>query len=511
MQDNPIRGCTVRRLILSNLFIFVNQDFIGSACFHNKGTKVSVTMFTIAEIARATGGEIIGTRSGEVVGVCTDSRTARAGELFVALRGGRFDGHDYIGTAIDRGVRVFLAEKEWAGQHGVPADASCIAVADTVRGLGDLAAFHRGRFALPVVAVTGSNGKTTTKEMIAAILATTGPGLKTCGNLNNLIGLPLTLLRLTARDRWAVLEMGMSEPGEIDRLAEIARPDVGVITNAYPAHLESMGSVAAVARAKGELYMRLKAGAWAVYNSDDPLITACPSPEGVVRLGFGLEGADVRAAGIRSEGRDGLSFTLHLPAGEVPVRLKAYGLHNVANALAAAAAATALGLGPDAIGAGLAEFTPYEKRFNLEEVGGIVLIDDSYNANPASMEAALRTVAGLREECRAVAVLGDMLELGPGSDQAHRAIGKLAASCVERLYLLGDMAGTMADGAREGGLKADGVIVAHSHDEILADLRENLGKGDYVLVKGSRGMRMEVVAEGVRRAFAPLSGKGAVA
>jgi UDP-N-acetylmuramoyl-tripeptide--D-alanyl-D-alanine ligase len=468
-------------------------------------------MFTVAEIARATGGEIIGTRSGEVAGVSTDSRTVRGGELFVPLKGGRFDGHDFIDTAVARGARVFLAEKGWAVQHGVPAGVSCITVSDTLRGLGDLAAFHRGRFDLPVVAVTGSNGKTTTKEMIAAILVATGPGLKTGGNLNNLIGLPLTLLRLTARDRWAVLEMGMSEPGEIDRLAEIARPDVGVITNAYPAHLESMGSLAEVARAKGELFMRLNAGAWAVYNSDDPLITACPSPEGVVRLGFGLEDADVSAAGIRNEGRYGLSFTLHLPAGETPIRMKAYGLHNVANALAAAAAATALGLAPDAIQAGLAAFTPYEKRFNLEEIGDIVLIDDSYNANPASMEAALRTLTGLREECRAVAVLGDMLELGTGSDQAHRAIGKLAASCVERLYLMGDRAGAMAEGALEGGLPADGVIVAHSHDEILAALREDLGKGDYVLVKGSRGMRMEVIAEGIRRACASLPRKGMVA
>ena len=468
-------------------------------------------MFTVAEITRATGGELIGSGSGEVAGISTDSRTVGREELFVPLRGGRFDGHDFIGAVIAKGVKVFLAEKQWIDQHGAPVGATCIAVADTLLGLGDLAAYHRGRFVLPVVAVTGSNGKTTTKEMIAAILATAGPGLKTGGNLNNLIGLPLTLLRLTAQDRWAVLEMGMSEPGEIARLAEIARPDVGVITNAYPAHLESMGSVEAVARAKGELFMRLMAGGWAVYNADDGLIAACPSPEGVLRLGFGLHGADVSAAAIKTEGRRGLYFTLRLPSDEVAVRMKAYGLHNVANALAAAAAATALGLGADAIREGLEAFTPYEKRFNLEEIGGIILIDDSYNANPASMEAALRTVAGIREECRAVAVLGDMLELGTGSAPAHHAIGKLASSCVERLYLLGDMAGAMAAGAREGGLSAARVVVARSHDEILADLLGNLGKGDYVLVKGSRGMRMEVVAEGLRRAFGPAHMKGAVA
>ncbi len=366
-------------------------------------------MFTVTDIARATGGEIIGNAAVEVTGVSTDSRSVVAGELFVALKGERFDGHDFIGAVAGKGVKVFLAEREWTGRHDPPVGTSCIVVGDTLRGLGDLASFHRGRFNLPVVAVTGSNGKTTTKEMIAAILATTGPGLKTGGNLNNLIGLPLTLFRLSKRDRWAVLEMGMSEPGEIDRLAEIARPDVGVITNAYPAHLETMGSVEAVARAKGELFMRLASGSWAVYNADDSLIAACPSPHGVIRFGFGLHAGDMRAANIRSEGRHGQSFTLRLPDGQVPVRMKAYGLHNVSNAAAAAAAATALGLGPNAIRQGLEAFTPYDKRFNLEEVGGIVLIDDSYNANPASVEASLRTVAAMKEECRAVAVLGDML------------------------------------------------------------------------------------------------------
>jgi UDP-N-acetylmuramoyl-tripeptide--D-alanyl-D-alanine ligase len=230
----------------------------------------------------------------------------------------------------------------------------------------------------------------------------------------------------------------------------------------------------------------------------------------VLRLGFGLEGAEVSAAGVRFDGRHGIGFTLSLPAGEVPVKMRAFGMHNVANALAAAAAATAMGFGPDSIRAGLEASSPYDKRFSLEEVGGIVLIDDSYNANPASMEAALRTVADIREECRAIAVLGDMLELGSGSPQAHRAIGSLAASCVERLYVMGDMAEEMAAGALEGGLPAAAVIVASSHEEIVADLQGSLDKGDFLLVKGSRGMRMEAVVEGIRRVFAPARVKEAV-
>lgn len=466
-------------------------------------------MFTIDEIARATGGTIIGSGPDRISGVTTDSRTAQAGQLFVALRGARFDGHDYLAEAAARGVRVFLVAADWAALNQPPNGSCCIAVADTLRGLGDLAAFHRRRFAIPVVGVTGSNGKTTTKEMLAAILGQTGPGLKTSGNLNNLIGLPQMLLQLNAEHRWAVLEMGMSEPGEIDRLAEITGPQVGVITNAYPAHLESMGNIEAVARAKGELFLRLPAGGCAVYNADDPLIARSPSPAGVRRLSFGLHGAEVSATEIRGLGRRGQGFTLHISGAVVPVTLKAFGLHNVANALAAAAAARALGVETARIGAGLEAFVPYAKRFNLEEVDGLVLIDDSYNANPASMRAALVTLRELKEECRAVAVLGDMLELGEGSAEAHRELGRLSATCVDRLYLLGEMARLVATGAREGGLAPEQIKVAESHAAILDDLRRTAGRGDYILVKGSRGLRMEVVAEGIRRGLAAAGEKGA--
>ena len=465
-------------------------------------------MFTIEEIVRATGGEVFGVPAGNVSGVSTDSRTVEAGELFVPLKGGRFDGHDFIATALARGIRVFLADRGWRAGNEVPADATCIAVADTLRGLGDLALFHRRRFSLPVVGITGSNGKTTTKEMLASILTRTAPGLKTGGNLNNLIGLPQMLLQLTREHRWAVLEMGMSEPGEIDRLAELARPDVGVITNALPAHLESMGSVEAVAEAKGELFLRLQPGGWAVYNADDLLISRCPSPSGVHRLSFGIEGAAISATAVRSEGVAGQSFTLRLPNADIPVRLTALGLHNIYTALAAAAAAAALGIAPEIIREGLETFTPVAKRFSPEKIDGIVLIDDSYNANPASMAAALVTLREIGGEASTIAVLGDMLELGEGTAKAHREVGRLAATCVNRLYLLGSMAETMAEGAMEGGLDAEAVTVAACHNDIIAELGRELGAGEYLLVKGSRGMRMETVAEGIRRRFAPQAGKG---
>jgi UDP-N-acetylmuramoyl-tripeptide--D-alanyl-D-alanine ligase len=319
------------------------------------------------------------------------------------------------------------------------------------------------------------------------------------------------LLGLNPGHRWGVLEMGMSEPGEIDRLAVMAAPLVGVITNAFAAHLESMGSVEAVATAKGELFMRLPQGGWAVFNGDDPLISPLPSPAGVRRLSFGLHGAEVTAAEIESRGRHGQTFTLSLAGNEIKVHLKALGLHNIANALAAAAAASALGVAPELVGKGLESFTPYDKRFNLEELGGIVLIDDSYNANPASMRAALVTLRDIREECRAIAVLGDMLELGSGAVEAHRELGRLAASCVERLYVMGEMAEMVAQGAREGGLPQGAVLAAATHGEILDDLRMTVAAGDFILVKGSRGMAMDIVAEGIRREFANKPVKGAVA
>jgi UDP-N-acetylmuramoyl-tripeptide--D-alanyl-D-alanine ligase len=466
--------------------------------------------FRVEEIAGAVKGLVTGREHAEVRGVSTDSRTVEAEELFIPLKGERFDGHHYIDAVLRRGVRVFLAEENGYEVTSLPPGVTCITVPDTFRALGDLAAFHRDRFAMPVIAVTGSNGKTTTKEMLAAILSRTGKGLKTEGNLNNLIGLPKMLLQLRQEHQWAVLEMGMSEPGEIDRMAGIARPDVGMITNVSPAHLQSMGDVAAVASAKGELFLRLAEGSSAVFNADDPLVVALPSPEGVRRLSFGFGEAEIKAEKIEEFGRAGQGVVLSLPSGRIPLRLKALGRHNVSNALAAAAAACALRIDPEHIRQGLESFVPFEKRFAPEELGGILLIDDSYNANPASMRAALLTLRQLKEEGRGIAVLGDMLELGDVSACAHEEIGRLAASCVERLYLLGDKAADVARGAAAGGLADSALFLAQHHGEIIAGLLGEMRSGDCILVKGSRGMRMETVAEALRTASRTGTLKGAV-
>lgn len=461
-------------------------------------------MFTIAEIAAATGGRVVGPEAGRVTGISTDSRSVAPGELFIPLTGERFDGHAFIDDVVAKGTTTLLADEAWLATHsarslsGAEGGVTLVAVPDTLRALGDLAAAWRQRFPIPVVGITGSNGKTTTKEMLAAILEQNGPGLKTAGNLNNLIGLPRMLFRLRPEHLWAVLEMGMSEPGEIDRMAEIATPWVGVVLNAFPAHLESMGSVEGVARAKGELLMRLPVGGWAVYNADDPLIAALPSSPGVRRLAFGLDGADVRASEIENLGITGQRFRLHLPDSHTSVHLRAFGRHNIQNALAAAAAAHALEVPVEKIRNGLEAFRPYDKRFQLEHAHGLVLIDDSYNANPASMAAALATLGELKGNRRAFVALGDMLEMGDNEAELHRVLGTQAALVADRLYLYGPLTAHTAAGALNAGMPETAILRAENHDAIVMDILARAEAGDFVLVKGSRGMRMEQVAEGIR-------------
>ena len=458
-------------------------------------------IFTIDQIAAATGGTVIGSHAPRITGISTDSRSIATGELFVPLKGPRFDGHDHLHQVAAQGIQVVLCESSWAADHLLPSGVTTVVVPDTLRALGDLAASHRATCDLIVVGITGSNGKTTTKEILASILALTAPGLKTAGNLNNLIGLPQMLFQLRSEHCWAILEMGMSEPGEIDRLAHIASPQVGIVTNAFPAHLESMGSVENVAKAKGELFLRLPAGGTAIYNADDPLIASLPIPAGVLRRSFGLASGEVTASDITHHGFDGMSFTLHLVSGTVPVRFQGCGRHLLSNALAAAAAAEALGVDKETIRAGLEQFRPGDRRFQIERIGPLTLINDSYNANPASMKAALTTLGEIKGEGRLFAALGDMLELGPDTKSLHRMIGEEAAKVAWRLYLQGEMATMVADGAIAGGLDPTAISVGMSHEEIAADILRQAEVGDLVLVKGSRGMRMERVATLIKDQF----------
>jgi len=295
--------------------------------------------------------------------------------------------------------------------------------------------------------------------------------------------------------------MGMSELGEIDRLAEIAQPEVGIITNAFPAHLETLGTVENVARAKGVLFLRLREGGTAVVNADDPRVSRLPLPAGVRRLTFGMGSADVTAVDITRLGLDGQRFTLCVDDERVPVRLHACGRHALVNALAAAAAAHALGIEPGTIRAGLEQFRPTDRRFSVEQAGPLTLIDDSYNANPASMAAALATLAEVKEGRQTFVALGDMLELGPEAARHHRSLGEQAARVATRLYLKGPLAPVVAEGAMHAGLPDSRVLVTESHEEIAADIIKESQPGDLVLVKGSRGMGMDRVAALLREHF----------
>ena len=457
-------------------------------------------MFTIAEVATITGGKLLGPALGEVSGVSTDSRTVMAGDLFVPLHGVRFDGHDFLKDLTGRRVAACLCNQSWLKQHTPDPSISYVAVHDTLRALGDLAAAYRKRFALTMIGVTGSNGKTTTKEMLAAILCKVDQGLKTSGNLNNLIGLPQMVFKLKPEHCWAVLEMGMSEPGEIDRLAEIAQPSIGIVLNAFPAHLASMGTVEAIAKAKGELLNRIHDNGLAVINADDPRIASLHQNPSARRLGFGIRRGEVRAEAIECHGADGQSFTLITPKGSTRVQLHALGRHSIYNALAAATALLDT-VELETIAEGLESFTPYSGRFKLEHLSdGRILIDDSYNANPASCAAALETVHEIKGTGKVLVALGEMLELGTDEEQLHRQLGAQAAAVADRLYLLGKLSAHTASGAQEAGMAPESIMYADSHNEIANDIGKRAESGDLILVKGSRGMQMEKIAAAIRAA-----------
>ena len=428
-------------------------------------------MFTVGHVLTATGGRLLaGEPRGAVEGVSTDSRTIRAGQLFVALRGPRFDGHDFIAQAMAPGKDAAGALVVPSRFHGsVPPGRIVIGVEDTLLALQALARAHRaGLPAVSLAAITGSNGKTTTKEMAAGILARRFTVLKNEGNLNNTIGVPLTLLRMTPQHQAAVVEMGISEPGELRRLCEMAGPTMGLITNIGRAHLETLGDIEGVARAKGELLEGLHGGL-AILNADDPYSRRLAQRTTGPVMTFGMtHEADVRACDLR-EGLEGSGTVFTLTArgrGETEVRLSVPGRHNVLNAAAAAAIAVAFQVDLMTVARGLESFSPVLLRTELIEWHGLRILNDAYNANPDSMQAALLTLAGLRGSGHAVAVLGDMLELGTHAAQAHREAGETAARLgIEGLVLLGDCADLVADGARLGGMPANRIRRCASHAE----------------------------------------------
>ncbi|MDR2876370.1 MAG: UDP-N-acetylmuramoyl-tripeptide--D-alanyl-D-alanine ligase [Methylobacillus sp.] len=444
-------------------------------------------MMRLSEAATAVNGKVVG-HDAMFGAVFSDSRAIAPGDLFVALKGENFDGHDFVADCLQRKAAAALVNADWSAGNAAP----LLQVADTKRALGALAAYWRGKFRIPVAAVTGSNGKTTVKEMLAAILRQAAGNddavLATQGNLNNDIGMPLTLLKLRDTHRCAVIEMGMNHAGEIDTLTRIAHPDVALINNASGAHLEGLGSVEAVAQAKGEIFAGLRDDGIAVFNADDKyaaLWGALAKPHRVVDFGIAHEKSAVNA---RWQAADyGSQLAVNTPAGTFSARLNVPGEHNVRNALAATAAAVALEIPLTKIVAGLESFDGVKGRLQRKPgKRGAVIIDDTYNANPASMRAAIDVLAACGG--KRILVLGDMGELGADAERFHAEIGAYAkAAGLETLLALGDLGRETAAGFGSGATHFD------TPENLVAALEKHLSADTTVLVKGSRFMKMERV------------------
>jgi len=460
--------------------------------------------WTAAEIVAATGGDLLcGDLQQVFTGISIDSRSIVPGSLFVAIRGQVHDGHRFIPDVLAQGICGLVIDRAHTAAMGAadmgPQPPVVVVVRDTTRTIGDLAAYNRERAGISVVAVTGSNGKTSTRELTTAVVSRRYRTLSTSGNLNNEIGLPMTLLKLNRQHRWAVVELGMNHPGEIRRLAEICRPDLGIITNIASAHLEGLGSIEGVMRAKGELLEKMKPGGTAILNADDPKVSelAVSTDLNVVLFGLGADAA-VRAGSIESAaGR--IAFRLMLPQEACDITLAASGRFMVSNALAAAAVGFCLGFSAAEIKAGLESFSGVNGRMRIIATRKkIQVIDDTYNANPASMMAAIAALAEFKRAGRGILVAGDMLELGEQADALHRQVGAFAArSHIDRIYLTGDHVDAVRAGAEDEGFNP-GRIFCGTREEILADLFRQLAPDDWVLVKGSRGMAMEKIVQGLK-------------
>ncbi len=473
-----------------------------------------------AEWGEITAGALIPAMRGEWIsgpkdtvlnGLSTDSRNIAQGQLFLALKGEKYDGHDFITQAVDQGAAGVVMAK---GYHPeIPADKKPVlmAVPDTLKALGDLGNWWRQRHPIPLVAITGSVGKTTTKEMTACILEQSTPTLKNEGNFNNLIGLPLTLLQLQETHQRALLEMGMNRPGEIARLTEIANPDIGLITNVGRAHLEGLGSVEAVARAKVEMLEKISKESQVILNGDDLLLMkeASRFKKNIITFGLGSK-HPIYAKKIRSLGEKGIAFELQCFGRSSDVQLNVPGVQNVLNALAASAIAYCLDEPLAGIAKGLKRFKGMKGRFMISHFSkDITLVDDTYNANPSSLRAAMDTLRELAADTSRVIVgLGEMLELGNETVTAHLEAGHMVAELGPSFFMaIGEHARYMIEGAVSKGFPSDKAVLINGHEEMARKIENVMRPGDIILLKGSRKMQLEKVAE-VLTEDHPADGKG---
>lgn len=472
-----------------------------------------MTLFSGEEVREVIGGRVLlgdGTDWGKqrVRRICLDTRSLRPRDLFVAIRGERFDGHDFVKTALVRGAvgAIVFDSYDVSLCAGKPLSRRIrpviLGVPDPLYAYQQLAAYVRNRFHIPVVAVTGSNGKTTTKEMVASVMAHRWKILKTEGNFNNRLGVPQTMFRLNAKHQGAVIEMGVDNVGQTTRLCEIADPTIGIITNIGPDHLEFFGSMDVSAQAKAELLDCLPKNGTAILNADDSYYEYLAARARCRVVSFGLSAkADVRAMDLRTDKGNGTIFHLLLPghARRTKVHIRVQGEHNVANALAAAAVGTVLGLSGSAIARGLSKFRPAAMRSQVSVYRGIKLIIDCYNANPASMTAAVQLLAHVKAKGKKIAILGDMLELGPNATRMHEDVGEFVArQGIDQLIACGPLAQHIAKGARAAGQNPSSIMkVSDAH--VAASAIKGIAKpGDVVLIKASRGMRLELVVDALQ-------------
>lgn len=466
-------------------------------------------MLTIEEILKATGGRL---HSGEgkqpVSGVSIDSRTIKEGDLFFAIKGDKFDGHDFLNDVIKKGTAGLVVQEGHlmtnsliSGEH---TGCAVITVADTMLALQETAGYYRDKFSIPVIGITGSNGKTTTKEMLWNILSCRMSVLKNEGNMNNHIGVPLTLLKLNQSHQMAVIEMGISDKGELTRLCQITKPTSAVITNIGPSHLEKLGRIENVAEAKGEILDFIKPEGVSVLNMDDTFFDVFKAKSAGKVISFGMSSSsDVYTEftdnALNLKSLDNTTFTLICPLGKSEIKMNVIGIHNLYNALCAAAAAYGLGVQLDNIKQGLERFTPVKMRSTIEKVGGIFIINDTYNANPASMVAAIDMLKNIKEGKQKFVVLGDMLELGENTERAHHDLGKYIGNAgIDGLIAVGELAAYIADGAAAAGMDENRILTFNDYTETLEKITQWLNRGDVLLVKGSRGMKMERIVEGLK-------------
>jgi len=474
-------------------------------------SAVTGASFTPASLAAACGGRLI--RSGErpIHGGAVDSRRIQGGEIFFALRGERTDGHRFLGAAAAAGASALVVgelpdDATLEALHGPGGAPTIVAVDDPARALIETAAAWRARLDPFVVGITGSYGKTSTKEQVAEVLSVSRRVRRSEGNENNEIGLPLTLLRATPEDEALVLEMGLYREGEIALLARIARPHVGIVTAVRGVHLSRAGSLDAIERGKRELIDSLAPGGTAILNADDERVTRWSPPAGVATLRYGFSpDADVRAEAVEPMGAGGMRFRLLLPGVARVAQTPALGRHSVHNALAAAAAALVAGMDPDAIVAGIARGARALHRTTLLPAGDRLVLDDSYNASPDTMVAALDLLATLPG--RHVAVLGEMLELGEGSAAGHAQAGRHAARTADLLIAVGPGALPIAAAAREAGMAPELVVEVADRDAALHVLLSRGTPGETILVKASRGAELDLLVADLVRLLGGAGGR----